>query len=495
MGERVMMKSPFRAVVWAAAMSAGLLMAGRMNRAIAAEVVIDFSRVEGRIRPLHGVNLGPLCYRGTVDLSAYHRELGVPFTRLHDVVWVNAEAVDIHTIFRDFRNDPEKAESYTFAATDDYIQAVVNTGAGVVYRLGESIEHTRRQYFVRPPADPRKWAAICVGIIRHYNEGWAEGFRHQIRYWEIWNEPDVRPQMWTGTDEEFLKLFETAAKTIKARFPDVKVGGPAIGNPGEFVGDEFKPSAFAAKFLDFCRDREVPLDFFSWHRYTADPWDLPRRARAIRRLLDGRGLTKAESHLNEWNYLPRNDWSPMAAGGDGEKREQWFGEMGGPRGAAFDATVLMLLQDCPVDVANFYTGEIQGFGLFDFQGTPRKNYYAFKAFRQLLDCPLRVGTPEGASGRWTLCAGRKADGTAAAILVSNFNDPETRLVITPRRLPWTGASHFEVLKIDGERNLQPIRAGLVEQGQAIELDRFEAPAVVLIRLASGIRAATEPAKP
>ena len=71
-------------------------------------VTIDFAQSNGVIRPLHGVNLGPLCYRGVVDLSAYHRELGIPLTRLHDVVWVNGDAVDISTIFRDFRNDPSQ---------------------------------------------------------------------------------------------------------------------------------------------------------------------------------------------------------------------------------------------------------------------------------------------------------------------------------------------------------------------------------------------------
>lgn len=475
-------------------MFAGLV-GSQVHRACADDVVIDFSRPAGRIRPLHGVNLGPLCYRGMVDLSAYHRELGVPSTRLHDVVWANAEAVDIHTIFRDFRDDPEKPEDYTFAATDDYIQAVIDTGSSVVYRLGESIEHTKRQYFVRPPADAQKWAAVCAGIIRHYNQGWADGFRHNIRYWEIWNEPDVRPQMWTGTDEEFLALFEVTAKTIKARFPDLKVGGPAMGNPGEFVDGEFKLSPFTAKFLDFCRDRQVPLDFFSWHRYTADPWDPARRAKAIRQMLDGRGFTGTESHFNEWNYLPGDDWGPMMPAGAGEKRTRWFAELSGPRGAAFAATELMLLQDCPVDVANYYTGEIQGFGLFDFQGTPRKTYYAFKAFRQLLDCPVRVAAPPGGSGRLTFCAGRKEDGSGAAILVSNFNAPGARLAIRPTGLPWSGASRLAVFKLDGESDLQLIREGALESGQTIELGEVTAPAVVLVRLSPGVSSPLGETKP
>jgi hypothetical protein len=55
----------------------------------------------------------------------------------------------------------------------------------VNYRLGQNIEHTARNYFAHKPADFDRWAAICLGIIRHYNEGWAHGFRHGIRYFEV----------------------------------------------------------------------------------------------------------------------------------------------------------------------------------------------------------------------------------------------------------------------------------------------------------------------
>ena len=221
-----------------------------------AELTVDFSQTNGVIRPLHGVNLGPLCYRGMVDLSAYHCELGVPLTRLHDVVWVNYDAVDISTIFRDFRNDPALPDSYPFAATDDYIAAVVKTGSSVLYRLGESIEHTPRKYRVHPPKDFGKWADICCAIIRHYNEDWAGGFRYNIRYWEIWNEPENQPAMWTGTDDQYFQLYEITAKAIKARWPDLKVGGPSLGYTGEFKDGQFKAGDFLLRFLHHCRDHQ-----------------------------------------------------------------------------------------------------------------------------------------------------------------------------------------------------------------------------------------------
>jgi hypothetical protein len=464
----------------AAGALAGLLLTGW---AAAAELAVDFSRTNGAIRPLHGVNLGPLCYRGTVDLSVYHRELGSPLTRLHDVVWVNYDAVDISTIFRDFRNDPADTASYEFAATDDYLASVVQAGSPILYRLGESIEHTPRKYRVHPPRDVAKWARICCAIIRHYNEGWAEGFRHNIRYWEIWNEPENQPAMWTGTDAQYFELYEVTAKAIKAQWPDLKVGGPSLGYTGDFAGDTFKPGDFLLRFLRHCRDRQVPLDFLSWHRYAKDPSEHAHRARALRQLLDAHGFAKTESHFNEWNYLPNEDWRPMMKEGQGAMREQWGAEMRGPKGAAFAAWTLLSLQDAPVDMANFYTAEVQVFGMFNFSGVPQKTFYAFKAFRALLDTPRRVRTPAAQAGQVALCAGLDAGSTRAAVLLSNFDGTDAAPGLLLRALPWAGPTRFEIHVVDGRRDLELARRGTLPEDGRLALPELNAPAVVLVKLA------------
>ena len=214
-----------------------------------AELTVDCSKTAGKIRPLHGLNCGPTTDGGMIDLSAQYRELAVPLVRLHDCNWPNPDVVDIHVVFPDFRADPNVPASYNFARTDEYIQAIVRAGCGIVFRLGESIEHTKRKYHVHPPADAAKWGAICVGIVRHYNEGWAKGFRHGIRYWEIWNEPENRPAMWTGTDDDYYRLYRAAAKAIKARFARLMVGGPGLGYYGKMVGERLEPTPFVRGFL------------------------------------------------------------------------------------------------------------------------------------------------------------------------------------------------------------------------------------------------------
>ncbi len=446
------------------------------------EMAVDFSRKKGVLRALHGVNAGPLSYRGVVDLSRYHRQLRIPLTRLHDVPWGNYCAVDISIVFPDFRDDPGKAENYDFASTDDYIAAIVKLGIPILYRLGESIEHTPRKYRVHPPKDFKKWAEICCGIIRHYNEGWAGGFHYGIRYWEIWNEPDNKPAMWTGTDEQFLKLFEVTAKKIKKRWPGLQVGGPALANAGRLRGGKFTPSRYARLFLAYCRDRGVPLDFFSWHRYTKNPAEYAPLVRGVRKMLDQYGFQGTESHMNEWNFLPWGSWKGLTKGGQGLLRERWLAEMSGPRGAAFDAWVLMSLQGAPVDMADFFTADTQMLGMFTDCGVPKKNFYAFKAFRMLLDTPLRVETPGPEEGKIAWSAGLGRDGKEASVLLSCFFAPPERPALVIRNLPWKAPARFEVFLVDGSHDLALTRSGVLGAGGRLALPELKDPSVVLVKL-------------
>lgn len=330
------------------------------------------------IRPLHGVNKGPVAFGGLIDLTKEFRAAGIPHIRLHDCQWPYPDVVDIHAIFRNPAADTKESASYDFALTDDYIAECRATGAKLIYRLGESIEHAKTKRFVRPPKDVEKWIDVCRTIVRRYKD---------IESWEIWNEPENRPAMWTGTDEEFLALYGAASKGLKRDFPDRKFGGPGIGHSGEWANGKFTPSPFLLKFLAFCRDNRAPLDFFSWHCYTDDPQELVGRAKALRTLLHEHGFSQAELHLNEWNYLPNKSWNGISKTAAPEQRAEFDREMTGPKAAAFVAASLIALQDSPVDVANFFHGELGVFGLFDQHGRPTRVYEVFAMFNKLANKP------------------------------------------------------------------------------------------------------------
>ena len=207
---------------------------------------MDFAAPLSPIRALHGINFGPL-YDGNRDLSGYFRAAGFPSFRLHDCPYVCRDTVDIHCLFPLFHLDEQDPANWVFGPTDDYLNAVKALGGDIIFRLGPTIEPQQPKYFVHPPPDFDKWARICCQIIRHYNEGWAKGFQHGILHWEIWNEPWI-PAMWTGTAEQYYRLYEVASKAIKKEFPHLKLGGV-----------QEQHGEYARNFLAHCRKHDCPM--------------------------------------------------------------------------------------------------------------------------------------------------------------------------------------------------------------------------------------------
>ena len=422
-----------------------------------AKIAVDFAVPKGDWRAMHGLNNGPLLAGGVGDVTAAQTALHPPWTRLHDSHWPNPDVVDMHAVFPRPEADPALAESYEFGRTDDYLATVAQTGAKILYRLGESIEHDRVKRFVHPPHDPAKWAQACVGIVRHCNEGWANGTTLGITHWEIWNEPENRPVMWTGTDAEFFALYQTTATALRAHDPALRIGGPGIGNTGELKEDgAFQPSAFLLSFLEFCQKEKLPLDFFSWHCYADDPRELRARAKAIRAVLDSHGFAKTESWLDEWNFLPAKDWAPLMGQSAPEARQRAYEAIAGASGAAFLVSALVELQDAPLDMACFYRGDAGPWGLFSEQGVPNAAYEGMLAFSRLKDTPHRAQAT-GADTRMSVWAGWAEDKKAASLLMASTSTKDRETVLDLANLPWNGPTALEVHEAGKDHALTTIR--------------------------------------
>ena len=408
----------------------------------AARINVDFSRANGTIRRINGCNLGPRLYRPDNQVAEF-QALEIPMVRLHDVPLSNygMRLADIHHIFGNFRADADNPDNYYFPQTDDYIRTIRNAGGRVMYRLGTSIEHSREKYYAFPPEDFEQWTKIACNIIRHYNEGWNHGFAWNIQHWEIWNEPDGGASMWSASPEMYFKLYEYAAKKIKARFPNVKVGGPAIcclhGHGAKPFGDEF---------LAYCRDHDCPLDFYSWHSYERDPLKLAEEPAEARRLLDGFGFKNAELHLDEYHYWICEDWSLLP-----DERHR----MDSARAAVHAMTALTLWQDTPLDMGEFYSiGYLDWFcpwGAWGNDGKPNKIYHAFHAFAQCAACSQRVEATSDTRGVQAL-AGRAENGDHA-ILITDFTTASDMLEVT---VTGAEAADFEELLLDEEHNLAAV---------------------------------------
>ena len=385
---------------------------------------VNFNHILGKMKPMHATNNGPVVLLRDVENGTLHpfnnnlqpfKEAGIPYARTHDTTFYHRfgleHTVDVYYIFPDFDADPDDPENYDFTCTDQYVQGCYLANTEVFYRLGHRIEHEAKKYGTVPPKDFHKWAVICEHIIRHYTEGWANGFYFNMTYWEIWNEPDlpspapgIASPTWGGTKEEFFAFYHIAATHLKQCFPHLKIGGPAL--------------AFDLNWAEaFLAQLHAPLDFFSWHSYTNTVEYMLELAQKVRTLLDRYGFTQAESILNEWNYVSGWDEDAIVYSHD---------HRGKIKGAAFSAAAMCACQYSSVDMLMYYDARPNEFwnGMFDdtVVGRVLKGYYPFPMFHALYQLDTCVETEIGQKDGY-ICAAK--NDMQAAVLITHFNDDDT----------------------------------------------------------------------
>jgi xylan 1,4-beta-xylosidase len=110
---------------------------------------------------------------------------------------------------------------------------------------------------VTPPKDYNQWAVLIGKLTAH----WVERYGlNEVREWffEVWNEPNLKA-FWTGTQQDYFKLYRVTVEAVKGVDPSLKVGGPATAK-----------NAWISEFLDFCEKESVPVDFITTHHYPTD---------------------------------------------------------------------------------------------------------------------------------------------------------------------------------------------------------------------------------
>ena len=421
-------------------------------------LTVDMTERIGRIKPMHGIGQPPMTGL-TNSLFHYLKRAGIPYSRLHDVGgWMGGGLyVDIPNLFRNFDADEDDPASYDFTFTDKIILGLCENGCEPYFRLGVTIEnmHMLRAYRIFPPKDYAKWARVCEHIVRHYNEGWADGYRLGIKYWEIWNEPDdcyknETAAMWKGTPEQYFELYSVSARHLKSCFGDsIRVGGYGHCGVYEYEKDKelngIEPETyiydftvnFLHGFLKYQKKTGAPIDFFSWHVYDnchestrRDIGVISEHAAYVRRVLDHYGYTETEHHLNEWNLFT-----------DKRHRDSYVA-------SAKTLAFMLMMQRTSTDIMCFYDG---GLGYSDYRclinpdtGCPYRTYYAFMAFNSLYGCGEEVKAELDGEGIYA-CAAR--DGRRGCIALANPSDTEITVDITAYGMPTDNA---QVCRIDEE---------------------------------------------
>ena len=112
------------------------------------------------------------------------------------------------------------------------------------------------------------------------------------------------------------------------------------------------------------------------------------------------------------------------------------------------------LLDAPLDMVNYYSGDTNLYSMFDNWGHPRKTFYAFKAFRMLLDTPVLVALKEIDAGKSICAVGKNEGNTAVTLMLSNYKNPDAFYEIRLTNLPWSGPGNCEIFVVDEKHNLE-----------------------------------------
>ncbi len=119
--------------------------------------------------------------------------------------------------------------------------------------------------WTHPPKDYDKWRDLVYHWVRHCVERYGEDEVAQW-WWEVWNEPDIG--YWSGSFEEYCKLYDYAADGLKRAFPRARIGGPHTTDPsGE------RANKYLRDFIEHCLHGTnhatgrtgSPLDYVAFH--------------------------------------------------------------------------------------------------------------------------------------------------------------------------------------------------------------------------------------
>ena len=404
---------------------------------LAAALTANFAAETGPVRPeIHSSGFGPtICSQTAQDLADV-KAMGYKYARTHDWALINPNqrVCDYFHIFPLMHLDATDPKNYVFGPTDYLLKRTrEEAGLDVFFRLGTSIEHSGLKVHFNStiPDDFDKVAEIFAATVRHYNRGWANGFSWNIKYWEIWNEPEGIQSMWTPpggiTDEDyrspsprrdecrakFVKFYVAVLKRLKSEFGDtIKVGGPALCSYN---------TVWLNDILAACRDAGVAPDFISWHGYARDPMQYANEADEGRKLCDSYGFPRCELILNEWHYFGENySWGDMQRCSDpAVKARIWEGpdSHNGIRSACFTLAALANLERSKMTQAYYYGCRHTGsWGFKDELQRKYKVFYALKLFGDIVKGYSTICGSESA-GAVTLFPVKDAAGRKALLVV------------------------------------------------------------------------------
>lgn len=385
------------------------------------KILLDNNAVKGKHDKFYKMTIG--AGRAAEGLRAdwqkqfeiVQKECGFEYIRFHGLLQ------DEMGVYSEDKNGMPK---YNFQYIDVLYDAILEKGMKPFVELGfmpGSLASGDKTIFwwkgnVTPPKDFDKWENLIKSLVEHWTKRYGER-EVSTWYFEVWNEPNL-DGFWSGTQEEYFKLYKASARAIKSVSKNYRVGGPATAGRG-----------WITETIDFAEKNNVELDFITTHDYgvkgigldefgnqklflDTDQNAIISGVREVRAKINNSAKPNLPLHYTEWSTSysqvdPVHDSYVSAA--------YILSKLKGSEGY-IDSMSYWTFTDIFEEGGTVKTPFHGGFGLINFQGLRKPSFYAYKFLNQLGDEELANRDAES----WTT---KTKNG--AQILLWNFTPPST----------------------------------------------------------------------
>jgi xylan 1,4-beta-xylosidase len=291
-----------------------------------------------------------------------------------------------------YKEDAKGNPQYNYMYIDPLYDYLLSIGIKPFVELGfmpEALASGKQTIFwwkgnVTPPKDYDKWAALIKNLTQHFTERYGVD---EIKTWyfEVWNEPNLSPGFWSGTQADYFKLYQYTVKAIKSVNPEYKVGGP--GTAG---------AAWESEMIDFCDKNNLPIDFISTHSYGVKQGFLDEYGNSgtvlakeefavsgdvlqSRKEIANSSKPNLELHYTEWSA----SYTPSDPVHDSYHEAAYILEKIKQVGSAANSMSYWVFTDIFEESAPRFEPFHGGFGLLNMQGIPKSAFYAYDYMNKL----------------------------------------------------------------------------------------------------------------
>ncbi|WP_338731596.1 glycoside hydrolase [Mangrovimonas cancribranchiae] len=236
---------------------------------------------------------------------------------------------------------------------------------------------------ITPPNDYDKWQALIENLITHWTERYGSD-EVKTWYFEVWNEPNL-DGFWSGTQNEYFKLYDYTARAVKNVNPAYRIGGPATAGNG-----------WVNETIEFTDKNNVPIDYISTHSYgvkhgyldelgtsgtilNEDPWSVSGEVIDVRKKMDSLSKQHLELHYTEWS----SSYTPADPIHDSYHQAAYILQKIKQIGHAANSMSYWVFTDIFEEAGPRFTPFHGGFGLLNYQGIKKPAYYAYEFMNKL----------------------------------------------------------------------------------------------------------------